>query len=339
VLSAAVAPLLAVCLPLVALSTVAGQRPDRPRAPDLPADHDGRGALAVLRRDGVLLPFASFNRDSWRVTWPLRLRPGLEIPITKPTIPEAWWGTRSPDQWRAYLLNGDELLVDVDRPVVFPSFCANSFGVRTTYRSAQPLPPVRTDPFPKDGLVVSGGVPIEPIETVTSASPDWPALAVALLDDFNRVEDETIRRVRGSTGWRHPLAAGQRRAQPLRLESWYRSPAGEPGWTVSYVEAVRQYPPRPEDQNCGLETLVSGWLHHRDGQLTDASQLRAKVTYCDRVGATYMLPLGRIRPNKQTYWVFQLSGWESEWYEVVAVRPERVRYVLEVLAGAGRRCF
>jgi hypothetical protein len=37
--------------------------------------------------------------------------------------------------------------------------------------------------------------------------------------------------------------------------------------------------------------------------------------------------------------VFQLSGWESESYEVVAVRPKSVRYVLEVFGGAGRRCF
>ena len=92
---------------------------------------------------------------------------------------------------------------------------------------------------------------------------------------------------------------------------------------MSYVEAVRQYPPGPEDKGCGLETLVSGWVHHRDGQLMEDTQLRGKLTYCDRVGATYMLPFGRIRPRKETYWVFQLSGWEAEWYQVVAVRRER----------------
>ena len=50
-------------------------------------------------------------------------------------------------------------------------------------------------------------------------------------------------------------------------------------------------------------------------------------------GATYMLPFGRVRPRKDSYWVFQLSGWESESYEVVAVRPKSVRYVLEVFGG------
>jgi hypothetical protein len=52
-----------------------------------------------------------------------------------------------------------------------------------------------------------------------------------------------------------------------------------------------------------------------------------------------MLPFGRVTPRKESYWVFQLSGWESESYEVVAVRPEKVRYVLEVFGGGGRRCY
>ncbi len=104
------------------------------------------------------------------------------------------------------------------------------------------------------------------------------------------------------------------------------------------MEVVRQYPPRPEDRGCGLETYVSGWVHHRDGKLAADSQLNARLTYCDRVGVTYMLPFGRIRPRNKTYWVFQLSGWETEWYDVVEVRPKMARYVLEVFAGSGRGC-
>ena len=67
------------------------------------------------------------------------------------------------------------------------------------------------------------------------------------------------------------------------------------------------------------------------------TQLAAKLTYCDRVGARYMLPFGRIRPRKETYWVFQMSGWEGEAYDVVAVRSEDVRYVLGVFAGGVSR--
>ena len=71
-------------------------------------DHDGRGALAILRRDGLLVPFASFDRDTWRVTWPLRVSPTTAVPVSREAIPEEWWGTRTPNQWRAYLPDGSE---------------------------------------------------------------------------------------------------------------------------------------------------------------------------------------------------------------------------------------
>lgn len=329
---------LAACLTLLVLGASALRGQDRPPRAGTAQDHDGRGALAVLRRDGLLLPFASFDRDSWRVTWPVTYR-FLEIPVTREAIPKGWWGTRSPDQWRAHLTTGDDVFLELTTPAVFQTFCAPRLGIRTTYRSSQPLPLARVEPFPKDGLAISGGVPLEPIESVSSSSPEWPAMAVALLDEFNRAEDQTIDRVRSGARWRHPIPAAARRTVPVRLESWYRSPSGEPGWTVSYVEAVRQYPPGPDDKGCGLETFVSGFLYHRENQLMKDPQLRAKLSYCDRVGITYMLPFGRLQPRNNSYWVFQLSGWEAEFYEVVAVRPARVRAVIEVLGGGGRWCL
>ena len=334
--SAASAPLFAVCLSLAAAGVAALNGQDPLSLAQLNRDHDGRGALAVLRRDGILFPFASFNRDVWRVTWPVRMGE-VEIPTSAGAIPKEWWGTRYPNQWRAYLSDGDDAYLELREPTTFRSFCGSLLGVRTNYQSREPLPPVPVDPFPKDGLAISGGVPLEPIETVSPESAEWGPMAVSLTEDFDEAEKHTIDNVRRFARWRHPIAEASRAKTGVRLESWYRAPSGE-GWTTSYIEAVRQYPPQPEDKGCGLETLVSGWVHHRNGVLSDKTQLTAKLTYCDRVGATYMLPFGRIRPKNQTYWVFQLSGWESEWYEVASVRPEKVRYALEVLAQSLGRC-
>ena len=104
-------PRLAVCLSLLALCVVALRGQDRPSPAEASRDHDGRGALAVLRRDGLLFPFASFDRDSWRATWPsISRNPALDIPTTREGIPKEWWGTRSPDQWRVHLTGGDDSL-------------------------------------------------------------------------------------------------------------------------------------------------------------------------------------------------------------------------------------
>jgi hypothetical protein len=317
----------AAILSLLACAALA-QSPPQPA----PGGHDGRGALAILRRDGVMFPFAAFNRNSWRVSWPVGLST-LDIPVTLAAIPERWWGTSTPNQWRAHLGNGESVDLELRAPVTFRAHCASRLGLSTTYRSALALPPVPVEPFPKDGIAVSGNVPIEPVEVVDLKSPDWASLAAALREDFDLQEEKMVRGVRTNTGWRHPLNREQRRKHPIRLESWYRSPSGEPGWTVSYIEAVRAYPPGPDDKGCGLETFVSGWVHHSNGELKRAKELRAKIAYCDRVGVMYMLPMGRIRPQERSYWIFQMSGWENEWYDVVEVGREKTRYVIEVFAG------
>jgi hypothetical protein len=325
------------CCAVLLLCAITQDSPKPPAPANAARAGDGRGALAVLRRDGLMLPFASFNRDTWQISWPINPMM-LEMPPTIAAIPDRWWGTRSPDQWRAWLTTGENQALEPTAPLPFRIFCAPRLGLRTNYRSALPLPPAPVEPYPKDGLVISGDVSLEPIESVARESAEWTTLSVTLLKEFDRVEEDTLRKVRANTGWRHIIPADERRKQPVRLESWYRSPSGEPGWTVSYVEAVRQYPPEPEDRGCGLETLVSGWLHHYNGALQKASDLRGKITYCDRVGATYMLPFGRIRPRERIYWVFQLSGWEDEWYEVAEVGREKTRYVIELHAGSRNSC-
>jgi hypothetical protein len=322
-----------VCFSLVGLCALAPQAAQD----SAPPAHDGRGAVAILRRDGVMFPFAAFDRDRWRVPWPIGLM-GMEIPILLDAVPERWWGTRTPHQWQAHLVGGGAVSVTPRAPVTFRAHCSRLLGIQTSYESALALPPVPVEPFPKDGVAVSGGVPLEPIERVAPSSPEWGALVGSLLKELNSLEDRTITGVRRSTMWRHPVGPEDRVKAPFRLESWYRSPSAEPGWTVSYIEAVRAYRPGPADNGCGLETLVSGWIHHENGVLRKASDLRARITYCDRVGATYMLPLGRIRPKDKTYWIFQLSGWEDEWYEVAEVGREKVRHVVEVYAGGRRGC-
>jgi hypothetical protein len=322
---------------LVTVLLAAIAAPHRATVIELAAqERDDRGALAILRQDGVLFPFASFNRDNWHITWPIDLKT-VEIPANIGAIPKRWWGTLAPEHWRVRLTSGAETTVDVHAPVLFPMFCENRIGAQTNYRASEPLPSKPVDPYPKDGLAITGRVPIDPIERVDPAAPEWALMTRLLVGYFNQAEQQTVTGVRMRAGWQHSMAFEQRARLPIRVESWYRSPSSEPGWSVSYIEAVRQFPPGPDDKGCGLETLVSGWLHHFHGELKKAD-LRGKLTYCDREGATYMLPLGRIRPWDRWYWVFQLSGYDTEWYDVAEISRERTRLVLEVFAGDRKSC-
>jgi hypothetical protein len=124
---------------------------------------------------------------------------------------------------------------------------------------------------------------------------------------------------------------------PVRIESLYRAPIDDEGWTLSFVEAVRAYPPQAEDEGCGLETLFSGWVYSR-GQQVQHADLIARVTYCDRVGAVYMLPFARVRSKNKSFWVYQMSGYDEEWYTVAQASRRNVTYMVEFLAGRVLSC-
>jgi hypothetical protein len=284
-----------------------------------------------------MVPFASFDRDSWRMPWPTGVNL-LELPATLDDVPDRWWGTRTPEFWRAHVAGRRTIEIEPQAPAMFRSFCGARLGVRTSYKSLLDRPPVHVDPYPKDGLAISGYVPLEPIEVLDAGSAEGTALVEALTKEFDRVEQETVTKLERNAEWSHPISRDARRLGVVRLESWYRSPGAEPGWTVSYIEAVRQYAPSPKDKGCGLETLFTGWVHHHNGELKTPRELSAKITYCDRVGAMYMLPFGRIRPHERGYWVYQLSGWEDEWFVVSQIQTGKIRHMVHVSGGSRRPC-
>jgi hypothetical protein len=212
-------------------------------------------------------------------------------------------------------------------------------GLRTAITSSEPLPTPYELPFPKEGLAVAGDAKVEPISIVGSRAPAWKELMTSLQPDIALAEQKAIDRLRSNTSWQHPISKDQRRSATPQLESWYTSALEQPGFTLSYIEAVKKYPPQPEDDGCGLETFVSGWVHTNTRGGRPRADLAARITYCDREGVSYLLPLGLLRLRNRTHWVIQTSSWESEWYAVVEATPGHVRYVAEYYGGGRPRPF
>ena len=168
-------------------------------------------------------------------------------------------------------------------------------------------------------------------------SSEWSALETELRSEFDRAEDREISGAGAASGWRHPLNPQKRHAIPVQLESWYRMPVDENGGSASYVEAVRSYPPGPDDEGCGLETFLSGWIVRENPSAKPRVQVAARLMYCDRVGANYMIPFGKVRLRQVWYWIYQLAGYDNEWYAVAQVSRSRVGVVAEYFAGGGCR--
>ena len=319
---------------LIATTVVGAQVPDD--APGKPSEF----SLGVLRRDGVMIPFAAFNGREWTVPWP-GADTSVPLPISLADIPKRWWGSIGPDvRWRAWLGDGTTKPLTLLKPVHVPIFCGGHLAIATDYRG-EPMPE-RQPTVPKDAIATAGDVTLLPITNVSVNSPDATRLIAAITDRFNGEETLAALNFRS---WQHPYGADARSRTPIALEAFYRaSETGPDGdFRTSYIEAVRKYPALEQDQGCGLVTFVRGWVtEFRDRK--PVINLGARVTYCDRADVSFIHPFGRVRIPRgsgrrsgtaaDVYWVYQTSSWRDEFYSVAQVRAEAVRPVL-VVAGGG----
>lgn len=300
----------------------------------------GEFSVAVLRRDGVLIPFAAFNGRTWEIPWP-GSSTNVPLPISLEDIPKRWWGGVGPAApWQAWLPDGATRPLKLLKPVHVPIFCGAHLAIATDYRGA-PLPE-REPTVPKDAAATAGDVTLLPITQVSVNAPDAARLIAAITERFD--EEETLA-AKSFTNWYHPVNSITRSRTPIALEAFYRAtdtgPDGD--FRTNYIEAVRRYPAGPGDEGCGLITFVRGWVtEFRDKK--PVINIGARVTYCDRADVSFIQPFGRVRIERgagrgraagaDVYWIYQTSSWRDEFYSVVRVSAEQVRPVL-VVAGGG----
>jgi hypothetical protein len=292
-----------------------------------PADNDPRFALGVVRRDGVLLPFASYD-GSWSVEWPYS---PVVIPIGLDDVPKKWWGAAGPDsRWTAWLSDNTQRPLKLRKLTPLPVFCDKRLGIQTDYMGA--TFDLREPTVPKDGVAIAGDAALLPVTRVSLNAHEVPGLVKTITDTFNDEERLASRRF---THWTHPYKDAQRRMFPIQIESFYRAheKTGRGEWDTTFVEAVREYPPGDKDDGCGLITYASGWVRQEAGKQPDID-LGARVTYCDREGVSFIQPFGRLRLKDDIYWIYQLSSWRDEAYVVTRVRPKESRPVVAVSGGS-----
>jgi hypothetical protein len=295
----------------------------------LPLQEDGAFVLAVLNRDGVAQPFAAFTGRRWTAPWPDHLR--TELPISLEAVPKTWWGIgEMPSRfslWAHGEKTGEASVIGLAQ---IPALCSARIGVRTDYKSKAPAPLRLKQPYAKDGLLVSGNVPMGRIEMVERGSDEWNRAVPLITEEFNKGESRAIA---SFDGWRHPIRDAARRQHQITIEAMYKAPSDAPGWLTYFVEAVREYPPTNPWEDCGLTTTGQAWVHLGPSAKREV-ELSSRVTYCDRKGVNVMLPFGTVRAGNRTYWVYQFSGYEDEWYQIVRPEPKNIDVAVSFHAGS-----
>jgi hypothetical protein len=292
---------------------------------------DEKLALGVLRRDGVVIPFATFDGKRWRKDWP-EPRASVDVPASIRSVPSRWWGPVGPlDTWQAWSSGAPPQTLHVRQPDWYEAQCVQQVGLRTDYRSTQPPVDPKAAPYPKDGLAVSPPQTIEPVEIVP-AGLIGPEINAA----FDEAEHKAIRRFEDRS--KHPAPEKQRALVPLKIEAIYA--AGKPAGTrVYYFEASKQYDfsdRMNEDARlgrCGLVSFGGGWFIRAGNGPLKSLGFDVAVVPCNRYQIRYMLPLGVVRLAGRTFWIAQWSGWDYEEYTIVEIKPDKTDVALRVWGG------
>ena len=228
---------------LVFLVSLAFQSRDQPPSAPAAKRESAAFTIAVLRRDGIVSPFAVFDGKEWDAPWPSDVR-SLDLPIGMQAIPAKWWGKAGPiAEMTAWVDGVNRGPIHLMRPTVLPLMCESRMALVSDYRSTVQDPASLQPPFPKDGLAVSGTQGVSRIEILSPESAEWKPTATFLAAEFDSAENAAIE---AFTSWKHPVPRAARRKMPVELEALYRAPMDEPGWTVlrRSREAIRAWPRR-----------------------------------------------------------------------------------------------
>jgi hypothetical protein len=293
------------------------------------ASDDLSFTLAVLRRDGVLVPFASYHEGRWAAKWPIPGKAPI-IPITLADVPREWWWKAPPTAtWTLWPVEGAARPLRAIAPLRYPAQCLSGVGFKTDYTTERPIPPPMERPFPKEGVAVSGPVTIERVEVLDRRASEWDDFARRIRQPFAYVERDAAR---SFSSWRHPLSRTERESRPVTIEALYRANVPAAG-ELYFVEASRAYEDPSQKDGCDVVTFVSGWVRpwKPDRQVFDLS---AVVTYCDRADVEFVLPLGLLRLEKRPLaWIVQVASWDDERYVVVETGSNENRVLVNAFGG------
>jgi hypothetical protein len=276
--------------------------------------------VGVLRRDALIVPFATYDGKRWQNYWPV---PGnnTEVPLSLRNVSKGWWGPVGPrDMWQSWVPDSPPRMLKVLQPDWAPSFCQKQVGLRADYQPQLRPPPAGASPYPKDGLAVSPPYPVEPIDVLGPDSRERDDVLEAIHPRFVEREGAVLLSMRtqylgNPSGSPAPPDEKELRAMPpMVIEGLYAYGATR---RTYFVETAREYKRKGA---CTFMTFGKGRLIREQGRFS-VDSFGVGIGFCDRSNITYMLPLGVMSLPTGMYWLAQYSGWTREVYHIIDIGP------------------
>jgi hypothetical protein len=281
-----------------------------------------RFVLAIVRLDGRVVPFASYDGHRWERAWP----DAVEAIVGTPTIdntPSVWRkrGDRVPTVWHVWPASGaSPIRARVSGVEVVEAHCSGQVALKTD------LPAVKGEHALKFGVAVdSPSVSVNAIGELRRSGVLRRAAERTVVVEFSKLEAAQAQADGASLPVETP-------APVVRITSLYRQ-AGSPRSPLYFVAEKKYRTPHVQDPGCAALTIMTGWLVPTDAGTLILRDPRVFLTDCDAKELRTALPLAALRVSKRLFWVLQEHGYEDETYVLAEIGPSEVRYRIEVNGG------
>jgi len=289
----------------------------------IPSAQTQRFAVAIVRVDGRIVPFAAYDGGRWERAWP-EAGEGIGATPTIDTTPSVWRrrGDPVPTLWRVWPASGGtSIQAQVSGVEVVEAHCTGQVALKTN------LPSTTGEHPRKFGIAVdSSSVLVGAVEDVRRSDSLWATAGRTVRASFSRLE---IAQAAGK-GEQLPRDTPTPVAQMTALYREAKSPR-----SPLYFVAEKKYRTArfPENRRCGARTIMTGWLLPTDAGALTLADVKVFLTDCDAKVARSGLPLAAFRVSDRLFWVLQEHGYEDETFVIAEVGPSDVRYRIEVNGG------
>jgi hypothetical protein len=289
---------------LVVVASAAGlaQTPAPPRgaAPAAPRP-PARIAVGAVCEDGLLLPIAVRNQNSWRALTDDRDGPPLKLTVEAKALPRTGWTFLpfDPDIASEPLTPEGTARLDDASP------CADQEG----FRSNAPKGARARRPTEFIGLALMGGLTVGRVETVQHM-PDPASRRVGTLAMQLTQALETERAEAAARSPLLPSAEDRARVDVLLWNMW-RYRYAERDWY--YFETQKDY----ESETTG-NTFVKGWVVATpSGASASLMNVQVSVGNASDGVTAQAIALGVLRVGASAAWLFHEQGYEGGRFELV----------------------
>ncbi len=302
--------------------------------------------FAILRADGILIPFAHYDNGKWNNTWPEPDTYGPEKLGSIEDIPNSYLGNSKPLQIKWHLI-GSEKEVNITKPVIFETHCQTNWGLLTDF----------IGPKGKYAYAVKRGIAIDNKETGYGAnelendSGEGARILKFITDSFNSLEDKGIKeelkkeRIADLLEYHpyinkylpysgQPLSYQVRTAFPIKIKDLYMIEIAPRKEKLYYVEATREYPDLGYYKYpCeGISFFKAYIKEDKHGKLSILNK-HLELTDCDMKYAIPATPLGIINIGGNYYLIEEKTYYEAEDYNILRIDDKGLNEVLSTFGG------